>query len=332
MPATATRPAPTIMAALPRPRVPRRPDAGARRLRRDLTRWPRTHAGRRVRDRVRPVRAAAFEVHAVDYLLKPFDRERFQASLHRAKERLRAPVASELERQVRSLLDELRSGQALPRPARREEGRPHPVPQDRRRRPDRGGRQLRAPSSREVSVSLSREDPHARGAPRPALLPPHPPLDPRERRAHPRVHPLVPQGLPRDPPGRHRADLEPQLQRSRCWTSSGTRPTRPQSRSTASPETVSPATSCASARGGGHCACAGSGAGGAPVRGGSVGRQDRTDLPRLRRHCFAAVDGAQQRAADRPVCVRVAAGPTWRRRPLRAMARAAADKTRSAGR
>jgi len=31
----------------------------------------------------------AFEVHAVDYLLKPFDRERFQAALEHALERVR---------------------------------------------------------------------------------------------------------------------------------------------------------------------------------------------------------------------------------------------------
>src|SRR5437867_7209449 len=30
----------------------------------------------------------AFEVHAVDFLLKPFDRERFQTALKRAKERI----------------------------------------------------------------------------------------------------------------------------------------------------------------------------------------------------------------------------------------------------
>ena len=31
----------------------------------------------------------AFEVHAVDYLLKPFDRERFQKALRRAIEQVR---------------------------------------------------------------------------------------------------------------------------------------------------------------------------------------------------------------------------------------------------
>jgi two-component system LytT family response regulator len=52
----------------------------------------------------------AFEVHALDYLLKPFDRDRFQASLRRAKERLGAPSVLALEREIRGLLEELRGG------------------------------------------------------------------------------------------------------------------------------------------------------------------------------------------------------------------------------
>ncbi len=31
----------------------------------------------------------AFEVHAVDYLLKPFDRERFESALHRALQQVK---------------------------------------------------------------------------------------------------------------------------------------------------------------------------------------------------------------------------------------------------
>ena len=39
----------------------------------------------------------AFEVHAVDYLLKPFSAERFQDAMVRARERLRAKVGSPLD-------------------------------------------------------------------------------------------------------------------------------------------------------------------------------------------------------------------------------------------
>jgi two-component system LytT family response regulator len=43
----------------------------------------------------------AFEVHAVDYLLKPFSLERFQEAMQRARERLRAKAAVPLEDLVR---------------------------------------------------------------------------------------------------------------------------------------------------------------------------------------------------------------------------------------
>ena len=43
----------------------------------------------------------AFEVHAVDYLLKPFSAERFQDAMQRARERLRAKAALPLEDLVR---------------------------------------------------------------------------------------------------------------------------------------------------------------------------------------------------------------------------------------
>src|SRR3954454_21192316 len=43
----------------------------------------------------------AFEVHAVDYLLKPFSLERFQEAIGRARERLRAHAALPVEEIVR---------------------------------------------------------------------------------------------------------------------------------------------------------------------------------------------------------------------------------------
>jgi two-component system LytT family response regulator len=43
----------------------------------------------------------AFEVHAVDYLLKPFSAERFQEAMERARERLRAKAAMPVEDLVR---------------------------------------------------------------------------------------------------------------------------------------------------------------------------------------------------------------------------------------
>ncbi len=48
----------------------------------------------------------AFEVHALDYLLKPFDDERFAAALARAKERARARSRGELDTRIAALLKE----------------------------------------------------------------------------------------------------------------------------------------------------------------------------------------------------------------------------------
>jgi len=51
----------------------------------------------------------AFDVHALDYLLKPFDRARFKAALERAKQRLRGDRRAEAGRQILALLEALRS-------------------------------------------------------------------------------------------------------------------------------------------------------------------------------------------------------------------------------
>lgn len=49
----------------------------------------------------------AFEVHAIDYLLKPFDRDRFQKSLDRARAQLRRGA---LDQRLSALLADLRPG------------------------------------------------------------------------------------------------------------------------------------------------------------------------------------------------------------------------------
>lgn len=47
----------------------------------------------------------AFEVHALDYLLKPFDRDRFLQALTHARDRLKPPASDDVQTQLRSLLD-----------------------------------------------------------------------------------------------------------------------------------------------------------------------------------------------------------------------------------
>ena len=52
----------------------------------------------------------AFEVHAFDYLLKPFDRERFETAWQRVKEQIKLDQSGERERHILALLEELKTG------------------------------------------------------------------------------------------------------------------------------------------------------------------------------------------------------------------------------
>lgn len=52
----------------------------------------------------------AFEVHALDYLLKPFDRERFEAAWQRAKAQIRLNRTSRRDQDIIALLEELKAG------------------------------------------------------------------------------------------------------------------------------------------------------------------------------------------------------------------------------
>jgi two-component system LytT family response regulator len=58
----------------------------------------------------------AFEVHAIDYLLKPFDAERFEQALNRAKEQIgRRAAANDQGETIRELLSSLRPESAGPK-------------------------------------------------------------------------------------------------------------------------------------------------------------------------------------------------------------------------
>lgn len=52
----------------------------------------------------------AFEVHALDYLLKPFDRERFGAAWQRAKAQILRERNGSLDQRIITLLEELKAG------------------------------------------------------------------------------------------------------------------------------------------------------------------------------------------------------------------------------
>jgi len=51
----------------------------------------------------------AFEVHALDYLLKPFDDERFATALERARRQIKQKNIDDLGRRLQGLLDDLQS-------------------------------------------------------------------------------------------------------------------------------------------------------------------------------------------------------------------------------
>jgi two-component system LytT family response regulator len=54
----------------------------------------------------------AFDVHAVDYLLKPFDRDRFRQALTRAQQQLERTSGGELERRLTAIVQDLKPAKA----------------------------------------------------------------------------------------------------------------------------------------------------------------------------------------------------------------------------
>ena len=90
----------------------------------------------------------AFQVRALDYLLKPFDRERFTEALQRARKQIERDETGDLGRRLLALVKDLRSDQ--PRADRlvvKSGGRLFFL-RDRRNRLGRGGRQLRPAARR----------------------------------------------------------------------------------------------------------------------------------------------------------------------------------------
>ena len=57
----------------------------------------------------------AFDVHAIDYLLKPFDKDRFQSGLARARRQLEQRSGGELERRLLQLVQDLKPAAKMDR-------------------------------------------------------------------------------------------------------------------------------------------------------------------------------------------------------------------------
>jgi two-component system, LytTR family, response regulator len=56
----------------------------------------------------------AFEVHAVDYLLKPFDRERLRLALERARTRTASTKPDDLQTKLAAMLEDMKAGARQP--------------------------------------------------------------------------------------------------------------------------------------------------------------------------------------------------------------------------
>lgn len=56
----------------------------------------------------------AFEIHAVDYLLKPFDRERLRLALERARTRVTSQKPGDIQAKLAAMLEDIRSGARQP--------------------------------------------------------------------------------------------------------------------------------------------------------------------------------------------------------------------------
>ena len=76
----------------------------------------------------------AFEINAVDYLLKPYTRERLQATLHRVRQRLQTQLPAERQQRISSALTIIKRASvaslALPFFCLREQGNPKPIALD----------------------------------------------------------------------------------------------------------------------------------------------------------------------------------------------------------
>jgi carboxyl-terminal processing protease len=164
----------------------------------------------------------AFDAHAIDYILKPYDAERFGQALDRARMSASPPGAgAAIDERLNSLLEELRARSQYAEAARRAGRRPHRDPARGGDRLDRGGVELRAAPRRRRGVPAARDDDGARGEARSRAVRPDPPLHHRAGRPHPRAGAAVPGRLRGDPAGRHASHVEPRLPRPAECAASG---------------------------------------------------------------------------------------------------------------
>ncbi|HEX8832043.1 MAG TPA: response regulator [Longimicrobium sp.] len=153
----------------------------------------------------------AFEAQALDYLLKPFDDERFEAALHRARERIRQQAGGDLDRRLRALLEEVRGGRGylqrlvVPTGNRSVFVRTEEIDWIEAER-----NYIRLHAGGAVLPAAREPGPHRVRAGPGAVLP-HPPLHHRERRPHPGRRIALGRRVPDGAPRWDEAVLRPQL-------------------------------------------------------------------------------------------------------------------------
>ena len=145
----------------------------------------------------------AFDVHALDYLLKPFTARRFQKALQRARGELqREGGQSGIERRLLNLLEDLGGEKRHPkRLVVKSSGRVYFLKVDEIDWIEAEGNYVRLHVG--ANSHLLRETMKGmEGVARSGSLHPHPSLDDRQHRAHPRAAAAVPRRIRGHPAGR----------------------------------------------------------------------------------------------------------------------------------
>ena len=154
----------------------------------------------------------AFEIHALDFLLKPFDQTRFEKALERARAQLH-DRASTIDSRLVSLLEELRDERKYPeRLIVKSSGRVFFVRSEDIDWVEAAGNYVKIHTKNEGAPASREHEEHGSEA-RPQDLRAHPSLGDREHRPHQGARAVVPRRVRRDPARRNAAHGEPSVQR-----------------------------------------------------------------------------------------------------------------------
>ncbi len=148
----------------------------------------------------------AFQVRALDYLLKPFDRERFSEALQRARKQIERDETGDLGRRLLALVKDLRRDQ--PRTERlvvKSAGRLFFLRPDEIDWIEAAGNYVRLHVGTDLSPAARDDERHRRTARSREILP-HPPLPHRQHGADPGDAAVAERRVCRGPADRHPPD------------------------------------------------------------------------------------------------------------------------------